>query len=126
MVEKVEVTPEQPNDVSNIKGKPVSGRVWKKTKAPMRSNSRVVKNKTLTSWELREKQRLEKKQFQAKLKELKDEKENTRKERIHALKERREKKEEKERYEMLATKMHAKKVERMRRREKRNKALKER
>lgn len=42
------------------------------------------------------------------------------------LKERREKKEENERYERLAAKMHAKKVERMRRREKRNKALKER
>lgn len=46
--------------------------------------------------------------------------------RITALKERREKQVEKERYAKLAEKMHVKRVERLKRREKRNKALKER
>ena len=43
---------------------------------------------------------------------------------IQAIKDKRAAKEEKERYELLAAKMHAKRVERLRRREKRNKMLK--
>lgn len=45
---------------------------------------------------------------------------------IQTLKERREKAEEKVRFEKLAARMHQKKIDRMKRREKRNKALKER
>jgi rRNA-processing protein CGR1 len=45
---------------------------------------------------------------------------------MQALKEKRERAEEKARYEKLAERMHQKKVERLKRREKRNKALKER
>ncbi|CCH60219.1 hypothetical protein TBLA_0C04190 [Henningerozyma blattae CBS 6284] len=111
---------------SKTQGKLVSGRIWKHTKEPLRASSRVVKNKTLTSWDLRQKKRLEQQQFKARIQALKDEKADARKQKIQALKERREKKEEAERYERLAAKMHAKKVDRMRRREKRNKALKER
>ncbi|CAD0031846.1 unnamed protein product [Aureobasidium pullulans] len=44
--------------------------------------------------------------------------------RITALKEKREAKEEKERYEKMAAKMHQKRVDRLKRREKRNKLLK--
>lgn len=108
------------------KGTNVSGRAWKVDKGQFRVGSRVVKNKKLTSWELKKQKALEDKQFKQKIKELRDEKDQERKAKIQALKERREKSEEKERYERLALKMHAKKVERMRRREKRNKALKER
>lgn len=43
--------------------------------------------------------------------------------RTQAIKDRREKKAEKERYEMLEAKMHKKRVERLKRREKRNKML---
>ena len=43
---------------------------------------------------------------------------------MQSIKERREKKAERERYEQLAAKMHAKKVERLKRKEKRNKLLK--
>ncbi|CCD26230.1 Cgr1p NDAI_0H00560 [Naumovozyma dairenensis CBS 421] len=113
-------------DASKTKGLTVSGRSWKVSKQPFRAKSRVVKNKKLTSWEIKEQKRLEDKQFKERMKALKDEKEEERKNKIEALKERREKQAEKERYERLAAKMHAKKVERMRRREKRNKALKER
>ena len=108
------------------KGTPVSGKVWKAEKTPLRAKSRVVKNKKLTSWELKKQKRLEDKQFKERLKALKDEKEEARQAKITMLKERREKKEANQRDERLAAKMHAKKVERMRRREKRNKALKER
>ncbi|KAH3901750.1 Cgr1p SCDLUD_001524 [Saccharomycodes ludwigii] len=114
------------NNLDKIKGIPKSGRTWKVSKKPLNPHSQVVKNKKLTSWELKKQQRSEDQQFKTKLKELKDEKENARITKIESLKHRRQIKEEKERYEMLAAKMHAKKVERLRRREKRNKALKER
>lgn len=44
--------------------------------------------------------------------------------RITAIKDKRAAKEERERYEKMAEKMHAKRVERLKRREKRNKLLK--
>ncbi|GMM56482.1 Cgr1 protein [Maudiozyma humilis] len=113
-------------DTSKSKGANISGRTWKVAKQPIRAKSSVVKNKKLTSWELKEQKRLEDKQFKERVKALKDEKTEEKQKRAQALKERREKKEEEERYEKLAAKMHAKKVERMRRREKRNKMLKER
>lgn len=43
--------------------------------------------------------------------------------RMQALKEKRTAKEEKERYELLAAKMHKKRLERLKRKEKRNKLL---
>lgn len=109
-----------------IKGASVSGRTWKSDKDAFRVKSWVVKNKKLSSWELKKQQRLEDQHFKQKVKALKQEKKDLKDATVQALKERRAKKEEKERYERLATKMHAKKVERLRRREKRNKALKER
>ncbi|KAG0669520.1 rRNA-processing protein cgr1 [Maudiozyma exigua] len=119
--------PESSLDItSKARGANVSGRSWKVSKQPMRPKSSVVKNKKLTSWELKEQKRLEDKQFKERVKALKDEKIAEKQKRAQALKERREKKEEEERYEKLAAKMHAKKVDRMRRREKRNKMLKER
>ncbi|QLQ79825.1 hypothetical protein HG537_0C04740 [Torulaspora globosa] len=122
------VNVEKPNqdDTAKSKGVPVSGRTWKSEKDQFRVKSRVVKNKKLSSWELREQKRLEDKQFKERLKVLKGEKEEEREKRIQSLRERRQKKAEEERYQLLAAKMHAKKVERLRRREKRNKALKER
>ncbi|MCJ1480234.1 rRNA-processing protein cgr1 [Schaereria dolodes] len=59
----------------------------------------------------------------AKEKEMKDEKEQERRRWIQAVKDKRAAKEEKARYEKMAEKMHAKRVERVRRREKRNKML---
>lgn len=52
------------------KGTPVSGKVWKAEKTPLRAKSRVVKNKKLTSWELKKQKRLEDKQFKERLKAL--------------------------------------------------------
>ncbi|KAM0802445.1 hypothetical protein BDR22DRAFT_844605 [Usnea florida] len=62
--------------------------------------------------------------MKAKEKEMKDEKEDERQRRIQAIKDKRAAKEEKLRYEKMAEKMHAKRVERLKRREKRNKLLK--
>ncbi|KAI9859590.1 MAG: hypothetical protein M1824_003756 [Vezdaea acicularis] len=62
--------------------------------------------------------------MKAKEKEMKDEKQEERQRRIQAIKDRRAAKEEKERYEKLAVKMHRKRVERLKRKEKRNKLLK--
>ncbi|KAK1017029.1 rRNA-processing protein cgr1 [Friedmanniomyces endolithicus] len=56
--------------------------------------------------------------------EMKAEKEEERQRRIQAIKDKRAARGEKERFEKMAEKMHAKRVERLRRREKRNKLLK--
>ncbi|KFZ08760.1 hypothetical protein V502_09172 [Pseudogymnoascus sp. VKM F-4520 (FW-2644)] len=60
----------------------------------------------------------------AKEKEMKEEKEAERQRRITALKDKRAAKEEKARYEKLAETMHRKRVERLKRKEKRNKMIK--
>jgi rRNA-processing protein CGR1 len=55
---------------------------------------------------------------------MKDEKEATRQRWVQGIKDRRAAKAEKERYEKLAEKMHRKRVERLKRREKKNKMIK--
>jgi len=95
----------------------VSGRSWKGDHKPVRKQ---------TSWELRQKDRAAHSVIKAKENQLKDDKQTRHDEGVNRIKERREKKAEKERYEKLASVMHSKRVERLRRREKRNKLLKER
>jgi len=56
--------------------------------------------------------------------EMKAEKEEERQRRIQAIKDKRSAREEKERFAKMEEKMHRKRVERLRRREKRNKVLK--
>lgn len=102
-------------------GTRVNGKNWKVSKDAFRVKSLCVKN----TWDRKKEQKLKDEQFKAKIKELKEEKENERKQKIQAIQDRRAKKEEKERYERLAAKMNAKKIERMRKKEKRNKLLKE-
>ncbi|KAM0256659.1 hypothetical protein ACHAQJ_004813 [Trichoderma viride] len=77
----------------------------------------------LSSYEQRTRDRAAMTQMKAKEKEMKEEKEEIRKQRIQAIKDKRAKKEERERYEKLAEKMHHKRVERLKRKEKRNKLL---
>ncbi|KAI9647596.1 rRNA-processing protein cgr1 [Ciborinia camelliae] len=60
----------------------------------------------------------------AKEKEMKEEKEAARQAHITKIKEKRANKEERERYEKMAETMHQKRVDRLKRREKRNKMLK--
>ncbi|KAG4035732.1 hypothetical protein MFRU_001g05000 [Monilinia fructicola] len=60
----------------------------------------------------------------AKEKEMKEEKEAARQAHITKIKEKRANKEERERYEKMAQTMHQKRVDRLKRREKRNKMLK--
>lgn len=107
-------------------GTRVNGKDWKISKNPFRVKTIGVNKLKSNSWSQREKQRLEKEQYKARLDALTQEKEDARKQRIEAIKKKKEIKEEKERYERIATKMHAKRVERLRKREKRNKLLKER
>ncbi|ANB12967.1 Cgr1p [Sugiyamaella lignohabitans] len=102
-------------------GMRVSGKQWKESKKPLRTNA-VVK----TAWEKKRLAQLELKAIKAKEKELKDEKQAATQARIKAIKEKKAAKEEKERYAKLSEKMHAKRVARLRKREKRNKLLKER
>lgn len=104
------------------KGKRVSGKNWKVEKKAFRIKSLGAS----TSWKKKQEQRLKEAQDKARLKELQEEKIAEKKARIDKIKEKREMKAEQERYERLATVMHAKRVERLKRREKRNKLLKER
>ncbi|KAF8426298.1 Cgr1 family-domain-containing protein [Tirmania nivea] len=97
------------------------GKNWKSPKTAFRPQLGLK-----TTWEQRSKARKHQELVKLKEKELRDEKEAVRQKHITTLKEKREKATEKARYAALAEKMHKKRVERLKRREKRNKALKER
>lgn len=99
----------------------VSGRDWKVSKKPVRNT-----NKLGTKYEQRRQREMQLKALKQQEQEKKDEKLREKQEHLDKIKERREAKAEKERYELMAKTMHAKRVERIRRREKRNKMLKER
>ncbi|CAN3352924.1 rRNA-processing protein Cgr1p [Diutina catenulata] len=116
------ISTEAPKD--HGEGSRVNGKDYKLKKDAFRIRSLGVRK--MITFESRQKQKLQDDQFKARLKELKDEKESARKARIDDLKRRREIKAEKDRYARMAATMHAKKVERRKRKEKRNKALKER
>ncbi|KAK4136506.1 hypothetical protein BT67DRAFT_439502 [Trichocladium antarcticum] len=77
----------------------------------------------LTSYEQRNKTRVAQTAMKAKEKEMKEEKETERKRRVQAIKEKQAAKAEKERYELLAAKMHKKRLDRLKRKEKRNKMI---
>lgn len=105
-------------------GTRVNGKEWKIKKDAFRLRSAGVRK--LNTWTLREQKKLIEDQFKLRIKELKDEKNDEKTRKIEEIKKRREAIEEKKRYEQIALKMHAKKVERLRKKEKRNKMLKER
>lgn len=111
-----EISAEKPQ----VNGVRVSGKQWKVAKEPLRVRAIGLKK---SAWEKKKEKADAVKLAKLKEKQMKDEKEQARKEKIDMLKAKREAKAEKERYELLAQKMHAKKVERIRRREKRNKLL---
>ncbi|KAK9455646.1 hypothetical protein V1511DRAFT_498357 [Dipodascopsis uninucleata] len=101
-----------------------NGKYWKETKQPKRIRS--LGTKPITSWEKRLKERHLRQEILAAQKSLIDERRSQITERKERMKEAQRQKEEKERYEKMAEKMHRKRVERLKRREKRNKLLKER
>lgn len=105
-------------------GSRVNGKDWKIKKDAFRLKSLGVRK--LNTWKLREEKKLQQDQIKQRIKDLKQEKSDEKNRRIQEIKKRREAREEKERYEKIALKMHAKKVERLRKKEKRNKLLKER
>ncbi|KAH8820349.1 Cgr1 family-domain-containing protein [Xylogone sp. PMI_703] len=76
-----------------------------------------------TSYEKRLEARKAAAAVKAKEREMKEEKEAERQRRVQAIKDKRAAKEEKARYEKLAETMHRKRVERLKRKEKRNKLL---
>lgn len=97
----------------------VSGKPWKGEKTP-------IPPPVHTSWDRKQRERQALELVKAKEREMKGEKEAARQQKIDRIKQRREAQAEKERYEKMAEKMHRKRVERVKRREKRNKLLKER
>ncbi|QBM86647.1 rRNA-processing protein CGR1 [Metschnikowia aff. pulcherrima] len=105
-------------------GTRVNGKDWKMKKDAFRLRSAGVRK--LNTWKLREEKKLKDEQFKQRINSLKQEKADERKKKIDERKQRIEAIAEKERYEKIAQKMHAKKVERLRKKEKRNKLLRER
>ncbi|KAF1995895.1 rRNA processing protein-like protein CgrA [Amniculicola lignicola CBS 123094] len=101
-----------------VKGMRVNGKQWHDTKKAFRPRANQ------TSYEKRQLERKSLSAVKAKEKEMKDEKEAERQKRTEAIKTKRAAKEEKARYQKMEEKMHKKRVERLKRREKRNKMLK--
>ncbi|KAI9885529.1 MAG: hypothetical protein M1823_002668 [Watsoniomyces obsoletus] len=97
---------------AQVKGVRKNGKQWHPTKTAFRLKA------GLQSWEQRVESRKALKAVKDREKELKDDKEAERQ-----IKERKAAKEEKERYEKMAEKMHRRRVERLKRKEKRNKLL---
>ncbi|KAK6000074.1 hypothetical protein QM012_004062 [Aureobasidium pullulans] len=104
--------------VPQVTGMRKNGKHWQDTKKPFRPTAGQ------TSYAKRQAKDQALAVVKAQEKEMKEEKEAERQRRITALKEKREAKAEKERYEKMAAKMHQKRVDRLKRREKRNKLLK--
>ena len=114
--------PNSPKEASE--GSRVNGKDWKIKKDAFRLGP--ASTNKIKGWEKRRQHDLEEKQYKARLRGLSQEKEDERRAHIEKIKSRKEAKAEKERYEALAQKMHSRKVDRLRKREKRNKKLKER
>lgn len=106
------------------KGPRVNGKDWKPTKDAFRVRSIGVTK--LNSFQKRTAKKLQEDQYKARLQELKEEKESAKAARLNESKRRKEIKAEKERFEMMTAKLNRKKAERLKRKEKRNKLLKER
>lgn len=102
----------------------MNGKDWKIKKDAFRVRTLGVAKREL--YKKREQERLFEKQYKARLAELKDEKNSDKKKRIDNIKRRHELKEEKERYARIAAKMSKKRAERLKRKEKRNRMIKER
>ncbi|KAL2216867.1 hypothetical protein M432DRAFT_592023 [Thermoascus aurantiacus ATCC 26904] len=94
-----------------------NGKNWHAPKKPFRPGA------GLTSYAKRLEERKHMAAVKEREREMKEEKEAERQARIQKIKERRAAKEEKIRYEKMAEKMHRKRVERRKRKEKRNKLL---
>ncbi|CZT00462.1 related to rRNA-processing protein cgrA [Rhynchosporium agropyri] len=99
-------------------GMRVNGKQWHEPKTAFRPKAG---NGT---YEKRQTERVAMAAVKAKEKEMKDDKEAARKVKVQAIKDKRVRKEEKARFEKMAETMHRKRVERLKRREKRNKMLK--
>ncbi|KFY41311.1 hypothetical protein V494_03080 [Pseudogymnoascus sp. VKM F-4513 (FW-928)] len=108
---------QQPAEKSTY-GMRKNGKQWHSVKSAFRPKAG---NGT---YEKRNAERIAMNVIKAKEKEMKEEKEAERQRKITALKDKRAAKEEKARYEKLAETMHRKRVERLKRKEKRNKMIK--
>ncbi|RMJ27510.1 hypothetical protein PHISP_01639 [Aspergillus sp. HF37] len=100
-----------------VQGMRKNGKNWHAAKKPFRPGS------GMTSYAKRAEDRKHQEAIKEHEREMKEEKESERQAHFQKIKERRAAKEEKERYEKMAEKMHHKRVERLKRREKRNKLL---
>jgi len=101
-----------------VKGMKKNGKQWHDNKGAFRPRA------NLTSWEKRTAERKALIAVKAKEKELKDEKAAVKQAQVDRIREKRAKKEERERFAKMEEKMHKKRVERLKRREKRNAMLK--
>ncbi|KAM0714890.1 hypothetical protein Q7P37_009355 [Cladosporium fusiforme] len=104
--------------IPQVTGVKKNGKNWHENKKPFRPGTGH------TSYAKRAEKQKQEAEIKKYEKEIKAEQEEERQRKIQAIKDKRAAKEERERYEQLAAKMHQKRVDRLRRREKRNKMLK--
>ncbi|KAH6638362.1 rRNA-processing protein CGR1 [Boeremia exigua] len=101
-----------------VKGMKKNGKQWHDNKRAFRPRANQ------TSWDKRTADRKALAAVKSKEKELKDEKAATKQAQVDRIREKRAAKEERERFQKMEEKMHKKRVERLKRREKRNAMLK--
>ena len=101
-----------------------SNRSWKayKVSKSLKPNNAITKK---SSWDKKKEEALKEREFKDKLAQMKQEKQTAKLEKLNARKEREEKRIEKERLEILHKRLNQKRIDRLRRKEKRNKALNE-
>ncbi|KNG51217.1 rrna processing protein [Stemphylium lycopersici] len=105
-------------ETAPVKGMKKNGKQWHDNKGPFRPKANQ------STWEKRLADRKALAAVKAKEKELKEEKEAERQRRVEAIKTKRAAKEERERFAKMEEKMHKRRVERLKRKEKRNKMIK--
>ncbi|KAJ5937003.1 hypothetical protein N7466_003453 [Penicillium verhagenii] len=110
-------TPAVPAPIAKAEGMRKNGKNWHDNKRAFRPTA------GLTSYTKRQELRKHQDAVKEREREMKQEKEAERQAHIQRIKDRRAAKEEKIRYAKMAEKMHHKRVERLKRREKRNKLL---
>ncbi|KAL6711937.1 rRNA-processing protein cgr1 [Coniothyrium glycines] len=118
MSDVVETTAPAAASTNAVKGMKKNGKQWHDNKSAFRLRANQ------TSWDKRTVERKALAAVKAKEKELKEEKEAERQRRVDAIRTKRAAKDERERFAKMEEKMHKRRVERLKRREKRNKLLK--
>ncbi|KXL47174.1 hypothetical protein M433DRAFT_151917 [Acidomyces richmondensis BFW] len=116
----------QGGQITQVAGRRKNGKQWHQSRSAFRPSATSTQMKTSgdKAYEKRAAKEAEMAEIKKLEQEMKAEKEEARLRRVQAIKDKRAAKEERERFAKMEEKMHRKRVERLKRREKRNRMLK--